>query len=202
VASRAYLQALARIESLEEDRNFPGLIRELDNLLGAGRVTIAGEAARALGRIGDPRAVEYLAPLVEHSSSDLREGAAIALGDIGDRSAAPALIRALDDPSMVVRGLAAKSLGRIGASESVERLYRVSTGDVNPWVRLYAAEALALLRREVAIELAESALAREPRWQWSARGRRARWRRLLAEDEPVPSDAERGRGAARAVPGK
>ena len=72
-----------------------------------------GEAAIALGRIGDVSAVPALTHALEHDERwSVRCNAAYALGEIGDTSAVPALTHALQhDGDKDVRSAAADALG-------------------------------------------------------------------------------------------
>jgi HEAT repeat protein len=79
-------------------------------------------AARALGRIGDPGAVEPLMNALEKSGGDLGVYIAEALGDLGDRRAVPGLVEAAkkgDEPAL--RSVA-EALGRIGDPAAVQVL--------------------------------------------------------------------------------
>jgi HEAT repeat protein len=71
------------------------------------------EAAWALGKIGDRRAVEPLiVALKDYYEEGLRKAAAEALGNIGDPRAGEPLIAALKDPNKDVRWAAAKALDK------------------------------------------------------------------------------------------
>jgi HEAT repeat protein len=68
-------------------------------------------AARALGRIGDPSAIPALTHALQGDARrDVRYYAAQALGRIGDPSAIPALTHALSDGDRTVREAAAQAL--------------------------------------------------------------------------------------------
>ena len=86
------------------------LIRELK----AGYSIVRGSCAKALGKIGDVRAVPALIEALKHSDSDLRIPSAEALGMIGDVRAVPALLKALKDSDEFVRSGSALALGKIG----------------------------------------------------------------------------------------
>ena len=70
-------------------------------------------ASEALGRIGDPRAVEPLVSALGDKNQWIRRYAAEALGRIGDEQAIEPLVTALKDDSSVVRAAAAKALESI-----------------------------------------------------------------------------------------
>lgn len=78
-------------------------------------------AARALGEIGDARAVEPLFAALKDSDIDVRINAAEALGKIG-APAVELLIAALKNDDWKVRCAAAKALGKIGDARAVEPL--------------------------------------------------------------------------------
>jgi HEAT repeat protein len=82
---------------------------------------ISGDAAKALGEIGDTRAVEPLIAALKDRSVNRRLSAAEALGKIGDTRALAPLIVALDDDNYQVREHAEKALIMIG-SVDVESL--------------------------------------------------------------------------------
>jgi len=79
-------------------------------------------AARALGRIGDPRAVEPLMNALGKSGGDLGVYIAEALGELGDRRAVPILVEAAkrgDEPAL--RSVI-ETLGRLGDPAAVTAL--------------------------------------------------------------------------------
>ncbi|MCK4811764.1 MAG: HEAT repeat domain-containing protein, partial [Methanosarcinales archaeon] len=76
-----------------------------------------GRAARALGRIGDVRAVEALEGALKDENASVRGDAVGALGRIGDVGAVGALNKALNDENVYVCGKAAKALDKIKAKQ-------------------------------------------------------------------------------------
>ncbi|GBE15322.1 MAG TPA: HEAT repeat domain-containing protein [Proteobacteria bacterium] len=91
-------------------------------------------AVWALGRIGDPRALQ---PLLEDLSDDtwsVRRQAAQALGNLEDAGAVPALRLTLDDPEPVVREWAARSLETLTGKQV---LYRNEDGRMVQPYNLY-----------------------------------------------------------------
>jgi HEAT repeat protein len=74
---------------------------------------VSRDAAEALGKIGDSRAVKPLIRALEDGSNDVRKSAAEALGKIGEPAVEP-LIKALNDTNEHVRVNAAEALGKIG----------------------------------------------------------------------------------------
>ncbi len=101
-------------------------------------------AARMLGRLREPSAVEPLCGSLRDRDPALREEAATALGVLAGPRAVGPLLRALGDvPS--VAAAAARSLGQIGDARARPHLARAAAhGD--PRVRKLAAEALTRLR--------------------------------------------------------
>ena len=89
------------------------------------RITIIGGCreimAKALGTIGDERAVEYLIQILKDGSANVREVAAKALGKIGEPAVKP-LINALKDEDEDVVREAVCALGKIGDARAVEPL--------------------------------------------------------------------------------
>ena len=90
------------------------------------------EAARALARLHDPRAVEALLQGVEAAPDLLEEETIDALGALGDPEAIPALVAALDNPRPLLRRAAARALGRIGGEAVVAPLEKAAAhGDTD-----------------------------------------------------------------------
>ncbi|MEH1861114.1 MAG: HEAT repeat domain-containing protein, partial [Nostoc sp.] len=83
---------------------------------------VRGNAASALGKIGNAEAVQKLIAALKDSESYVRGNAASALGKIGNAEAVPELIAALKDSDSYVRGNAASALGKIGNAEAVPEL--------------------------------------------------------------------------------
>ena len=84
----------------------------------AGPVRMA--AARALGRLGDRRAVPHLANLLESDpSAEVVQVAAQALGELGDSSISHALEAAKKSPNAAVRRAAQLALVRLGRSRII-----------------------------------------------------------------------------------
>ena len=79
------------IEKMKANGDVEGLIKALKHRDEA----VQEDAAVALGRIGDVRAVDPLIRALKDELSDVRERAAYALGKIGDARAVDPLIRAL-----------------------------------------------------------------------------------------------------------
>ncbi|RMF83541.1 MAG: NACHT domain-containing protein, partial [Nitrospirae bacterium] len=79
-------------------------------------------AAEALGKLGDPRAVEPLLQALGDESRGVRRAAAEALGKLGDPRAVEPLLQALGDRYSDVRLAAAEALGKLGDPRAVEPL--------------------------------------------------------------------------------
>jgi HEAT repeat protein len=79
------------------------------------------EAARALGKIGDPRAIPALVSLLRGSYVSVRVQAARALGAIGGTCAVSALTQARTDPSASVRAAAQEALNALADREASRR---------------------------------------------------------------------------------
>jgi HEAT repeat protein len=106
-------------------------------------------AAEALGKIGNERAVEALIKAVEDDPDDVVQWIAIeALGKIGDTRAVEPLIEALEKWDMTKRMAAAEALGKIGDTRAVEPLIKVLS-DSNQDVRKSAVGALEKLGHKV-----------------------------------------------------
>jgi HEAT repeat protein len=79
------------------------------------------DIARALGEIGDPRAVAPLIALLDAAEEEVQAAATAALAGIGDAAVDP-LIVVLDDKDWRVRCCAAEALGRIGDVRAADPL--------------------------------------------------------------------------------
>jgi len=112
---------------------------------------IRRDAARILGEVGDPRAVESLVPALKDSNWDVRRTAAWALGKIGDARAVEPLVAALQDEDKNVRQSAAEALGKIGDPRAVEPLLS-ALKESDGGVRQAAAEALGQIGDARAVE--------------------------------------------------
>jgi hypothetical protein len=80
------------------------------------------EAARALGRIRAPEAVDVLIQRLQNPESTIRIEAARALGRIGERRAVPTLAEGLLSPSPELKAACAEALGTIGDDEAIGAL--------------------------------------------------------------------------------
>ena len=137
------------IAKLEAKRDVNGLIKALEYGKDLGRTARA--AAEALGRIGDPRAVEPLLAAIQAQVThmSIREDGARALGLLGDVRAVEPLIALLRTPTIHVSPVV-EALGRLGDVRAVKPLlellreYAVSSGDRKAEHR-EATEAIVLI---------------------------------------------------------
>ncbi|WP_447984825.1 HEAT repeat domain-containing protein [Nitrospira sp. Nam74] len=136
--SKEWLVKLHAIEALGKMRSPDTVEPLLFVLFNDPDTAVRTDAVRALGDIGDSRAVDYL--LTALNDLDVRPVAVESLGKIGDRRAVPALVkivngssrpdqsRPLDgcgdrwDQEMIVMGLAVRALGDIGDETAIPAL--------------------------------------------------------------------------------
>ena len=95
-------RVLAAVEPLLKKTKDRGGFQVRDGYTTITEVCVGVEAIRALGRIGDRRAVEPLIELLRNSNPDFREAAIGALGDLGDERAIAPLIERVRDPIMIL----------------------------------------------------------------------------------------------------
>jgi HEAT repeat protein len=164
----------ARIVRFQSDRNVVALIRMLDSdVRGATRYSIIrGEAARALGQLGDPRAIPHLIEMRHDPEEIVRMCVMDALGRLNATAAEDALCEGLTDAAPIVREAAAEALGRMGVVDAIPLLRKTVDSDPHPEVRLYAVESLVVLGDETARDRVPevlSAVSRRvrghPRWK-------------------------------------
>ncbi len=141
---RAVIRALGAIWNFEE----------LINLGNEDRY-VGWAAARKLGELGDPRAVEALITVLRDEHREVRRSAAAALVELGQPAVQP-LIAALEDADWDVRQTAAEALGEIGDLRALEPL-NLALRDAHSDVRRTAARALVKLG-EPALETLITAL--------------------------------------------
>ena len=131
-------------------------------------------AAEALGRSGNPLAIEQLVQALADASPRVRRAAARALGESRSESATEPLVRELLDGASDIRSEAAEALGRLGSSTSIDPLVealrrRRSPGahqrhprpSQHPWGRSPRATILALWQRFRPIDIPDAG--RRPR---------------------------------------
>jgi bilin biosynthesis protein len=85
----------------------------LKHFLSDESVLVRWETTRALGELGDPRAVEPLLEALEDERVYVRRGAAWALGEIGDARAVGPLTRIARDKGNRISEIAVEALDRI-----------------------------------------------------------------------------------------
>jgi HEAT repeat protein len=127
-------------------RVVPALCRALaipPHLTMNGYWTVREEAARALARLGDPRAVEPLCALLDDWAAVAAIAAADALGTFRDGRAVEPLCLALQSNHIEVGAPAARALGKIGDARAVQPLLVSLQSTFGP--RQAAAEALAVI---------------------------------------------------------
>ncbi len=109
-------------------------------------------AARELGEIKDPRAVDPLITVLKKDlNADVRQAAASALGNIKDLRAVNPLIAALKDANASVRQQAAWALGKIKDARAAGPLI-TALGDADSYLRQLAALALGDIKDPLAVE--------------------------------------------------
>lgn len=151
-----WLVRLHAVEALGKTRSPQAVEPLLSVLFNDHDSAVREDAARALGEIGDVRAVEYLATLVHDPA--LRTVAIEALGKIGDACAVPVLIELLTEAglpeatmaaascgdgwneALKVQSAATRALGEIGDDRAISSLV-AALGPT--WTRAEAASALA-----------------------------------------------------------
>lgn len=126
------------IEILKARRDVEGLIRALGYQKDP---AIRWNAADALGKIGEARAVEPLIGALWDPDVTLKQHAADALGRLGDGRAVEPLLTMLGKQDGLIRLVAARALGELGDARAIQPL-RAALADPDDWVRATAAEAL------------------------------------------------------------
>jgi HEAT repeat protein len=118
--------------------------------------------AAALARFGDARGGAHLVERIEHDSDD-RPVAAEWAGRLGVQDAISALTELADEEGDPAQGAAMRALGRLHAPGAEERLLRVAgSEDTAEDLRMDAAEGLAELGTQPALELLKKLAAQEP----------------------------------------
>ncbi len=140
-SSRNVAEAIASFGSMAT----PAL---LEILLDASHATARVWAARILGQIRDPRAVDDLVARLNDRDDRLRMAAAEALGVIGDPRALQSIVRAtLRDPAPQVRAHAAGAVARIEGERAVDVMV-AALADPDYATRIRALEAFETMRVE------------------------------------------------------
>lgn len=120
----------------------PGLLEKIDNA----SVTVKGQIAFLLGKIGDKEAVPALLKLAQEDNSYIRKNAVEALGKIKDGRALPTLIKGLTDEDMQVRVQSAWSLGEFRSFQPVDDILRQVIFEREEAPKIALVEALAKIK--------------------------------------------------------
>jgi HEAT repeat protein len=99
-------------------------------------------AVRALGRVGDERALEPLAAALRSGGTAARAAAAEALGDLGLSRGIPALRAGLLDPVPEVREIAARSIATIAGPSAREVIEDYIARETDPRLKEAARKLL------------------------------------------------------------
>jgi HEAT repeat protein len=108
-------------------------------------------AAIALGKSGNPAAVDALIAALNDNDTFVRSFAAIGLGNLKDPRALDPLIKALGDDNERVQRSAAEALGDLGNQAAVGPLIKI-LNDKNVFVRRSVAQALGVLGNPEAVD--------------------------------------------------
>ncbi|MDP2663414.1 MAG: HEAT repeat domain-containing protein [Dehalococcoidia bacterium] len=115
---------------------------------------IAGEAADALARIGEP-ALEPLTAALRDEDPYVRWHAAKALAEMANLRAADALLAALDDQNFGVRWYASNGLAAMGTRVLVPLLRTLRTHKLTPWLAEAAIHILKNIKDAKTVMLVE-----------------------------------------------
>ncbi len=139
---RAALFGLGYTKSREAARFLSGEngIRDADFRLRA-------VAARSLGVLGFPDAVDIMINFLGDPAAEVRWTSASVLGRLRDKNAVRPLVKRLSDQNAEVRRQAALSLGFLGDPVAREELKRLMTEDENEIVRTAATYSIRLLQK-------------------------------------------------------
>jgi len=138
------------VKNLKEKGNIKGLIKAMGYTKPVGW-KVRNDAAKALGEIGDKRAVKPLVVALKDKDKDMRSSAAKVLGQIGDARAVEPLIAGLKDKDSVVRNASARALGQIGDARAVVPLI-AALKDTDSYMRNASARALGQIGDARAVE--------------------------------------------------
>src|ERR1700726_2366564 len=126
-------ERLDRVIAAREARDIASLIDALNDT----DSLIRGSAARSLGLLGDPTAVEPLLRLLDANDDGLRVNALRALRGIGDDAAVPGVYEVASGPSPLgVKTSAILTLGSLGDRRAVGLLTSLLTGDLAEAMRV------------------------------------------------------------------
>ena len=163
----ARASAAEQLGELKDERALPALIHALQEKSSepaspskpadffASRASIRGNvpvaAARALGRLGDSKAIPALLSIAQTPHTELRITVFEALAKLRANEAVPAARKALSDTNQRVRRWAGVLLKEVGAREALPEL-RQALSDPDPGVRLQAAQAIEKMQDQESIE--------------------------------------------------
>ncbi|MCS6290554.1 MAG: HEAT repeat domain-containing protein [Nitrospira sp.] len=139
--------ASAILASIADARVF----RPLVEALGSRDWIVRMHAAKGLGRIGDPEAVNVLMPLLQDKVKAVREEASSALAAIG-AAAVLGLIQALEHDDWLVRLHAVEALGKLKSPDSVDPLLRALFNERDSAIREDVVRALGAIRDARAVD--------------------------------------------------
>jgi HEAT repeat protein len=132
-------RALRTMERADDDLPAADIIARLDDA----DHEVREEAARALGRIRSPQAVETLIRHLCDPNSTIRPQAARALGQIGDGRAIEALTECLASGSVELQEACAEALGAVGGRMPIRRLISLLGEQHHERVIVSGAEAVS-----------------------------------------------------------
>lgn len=140
------------------------------------------DAARRLGRIGDPGCVGELRALLEDPREEVREAALFALGRIGTRQALEAMLDGLEEGGRWSQEKIAEAVEEAGDGSRV--ILRELLASDDPRRRAFAAEVMGGVGGEEEVPLLEDALADE---SVDVRARAAASLGIMARPSSVPA---------------
>jgi hypothetical protein len=123
------LEAQQNVEKYERQRNIKKLIAVVQDM--NAQVIIRQQAASALGRLKDARAINPL--IAGLQDKGIRRHSSWALGNIGDKKAIEPLLLVLTDESSLGREEAAQALGKLGWEPSNDREKAYSLAAKRDW---------------------------------------------------------------------
>lgn len=172
----ARASAALQLGELKDERALPALIQALQEKSSelappskpadffASRDALRGNvpvaAARALGRLGDTKAIPALLSIAQTPHEELRITVFEALAKLRASEAVPAARKALSDTNQRVRRWAGVLLKEVGAREALPDL-RQALSDPDPGVRLQAAQAIEKMQDQESKEQLKNALDKE-----------------------------------------
>lgn len=145
------------------------LARLLNDLSG-GDEWLAIDAAKALGELGDARAIEPLLKALDYNSRQAKFDRFVE--EETERSSknlrgVSALVEHMGGDITQIRAESARALGKIGDKAAVPALIDVVRSDNDLWVRCMAVWALGELRAEEAIPALSKVLASNEAYYWA-----------------------------------